>query len=56
MASCLKCGQAKLRRDKRGRRKCRHCGVMPSGRGLDMGGNAPVKREGPDSAPQKDSA
>lgn len=39
MASCLKCGKAKLRRDKQGRRKCRHCGVMPSAKQLDQGGN-----------------
>ena len=41
MASCLKCGLAKLRRDKLGRRKCRRCGVMPSAKFLDRGGNRP---------------
>lgn len=39
MASCLRCGKAKLPRDKSGRRKCRRCGVMPSNRHLDRGGN-----------------
>ena len=41
MAACLKCGKAKLRRDDHGRRKCRRCGCMPSGRKLDQGGNPP---------------
>lgn len=39
MACCIRCGKAKLRRDRRGRRKCGRCGVMPSNRRLDQGGN-----------------
>ena len=39
MGSCLKCGRAKLKRDKLGRRKCKRCGFMPSGKFLDLGGN-----------------
>lgn len=39
MASCIRCGQSKLRRDKLGRRKCKRCGVMPSAKHLDRGGN-----------------
>jgi transcription initiation factor TFIIIB Brf1 subunit/transcription initiation factor TFIIB len=39
MASCIRCGKAKLKRDKHGRRKCGRCGVMPSNRRLDQGGN-----------------
>lgn len=42
MASCLKCGKSKLRSDKFGRRKCRRCGVMPSNKHLDRGGNYPL--------------
>lgn len=45
MAACLKCGQAKLRRDKMGRFKCRRCGVAPSAKFLDMGGNPPAPKE-----------
>jgi ribosomal protein L37AE/L43A len=39
MASCLKCGKRKLPRDKHGRYKCARCGVMPSNKWLDQGGN-----------------
>jgi hypothetical protein len=45
MASCLKCGRAKLPRDKFGKYKCRRCGVAPSGKWLDQGGE-PQTRPG----------
>lgn len=39
MASCVKCGQAGLARDKMRRRRCKRCGVQPSGQFMDRGGN-----------------
>lgn len=41
MASCPKCGKPKVRRNKRAMRVCRHCGVLPSNKHLDQGGNPP---------------
>ena len=38
MASCIKCGQRKLRKDRYGRRKCKRCGVNPSNNHLDRSG------------------
>jgi len=38
MASCIKCGQRKLRKDSHGRRKCKRCGVNPSNNHLDRSG------------------
>lgn len=43
MASCIKCGQAKLKRDKAGVRKCKKCGAMPSAKFLNRGGNYPAE-------------
>lgn len=32
MASCPKCGRAKIRKRKDGRKKCRRCGFLPDRR------------------------